>query len=308
VPELISVVIPTYNRPVQLGRCLAALAASDHPADRFEVVVVDDGGTIPLLPVVGSQTGTLRVTLVTQPNRGPAAARNAGAARARGSLLAFTDDDCMPDPQWLAALARHARERPGHLIGGVTANLLDGNPFSSASQHLVSYLYEYSFGHGCKSPRWRGFFASNNLAVPAEEFARMGGFDPDFPLAAGEDRDFSDRWAERNLPMLLAPDARVVHSHHLTASTFWRQHWNYGRGAFHYHLARSRRGAPPFHSEPLSFYRDLVLFPFGRETPWRGAQHAALLAVSQIANALGYLHESRRHPGSARNPDEPDAA
>lgn len=293
--DLISVVIPTYNRSAQLGRCLDALGRLRDPGGGFEVVVVDDGGSAPLEPVLDPYRDSLRLVLERQPNAGPASARNRGAAVARGTLLAFTDDDCQPDPDWLAALARAAAERPGHMIGGRTVNLLPDNPFSAASQHLVSYLYEYAL-RSADGQAWSGFFASNNLAVPADAFRGLGGFDTGFPLAGGEDRDFCARWNEAGLPAHYAPDATVRHLHRLGPRTFWRQHWNYGRGAFHFHQARARRGDGTLRPEPLRFYTGLLRYPLGREPLPRALLQTSLLAMSQAANALGYFRERWRRP------------
>jgi GT2 family glycosyltransferase len=296
----VTVVIPTFNRPRQLEACLAALAASTYPADRFDVVVVDDGGSADLRSVIQARreaSPDLSVRLERTDRGGPAAARNTGAALARGVLLAFTDDDCLPEAGWLDALVRCAAARPDHLIGGLTANQLTTNPFSAASQFLVSYLYEYSEGQR-GNPRWAGFFTSNNLAVPADDFHRIGRFDTSFPLAAGEDREFCDRWLARGLPTALAPDARVHHAHHLGPASFWRQHWNYGRGAFHFNRARARRGAGPLQPQPFAFYADLVRYPFRHGSGPRAALEAALLAASQGANALGYFYERLRSRGA----------
>ena len=72
-----SVVIPTYNRPQQLKRCLAALAALDYPHDRFEVIVVDDASPTPLNRLVEAVQDRIRARFVRQErNAGPAAARN----------------------------------------------------------------------------------------------------------------------------------------------------------------------------------------------------------------------------------------
>ena len=79
---------------------------------------------------------------------------------------------------------------PDHLIGGHTINALPQNPFSSASQDLVDYLCGYFDG---KDGRTR-LFTSNNMAVRADHFHAAGGFDTRFPRAAGEDREFCDRW------------------------------------------------------------------------------------------------------------------
>src|SRR5215470_15202715 len=101
-----SIVVPTYRRPAQLAVCLDAITRLDYPADRFEVIVVDDGSGAPPETAVAAVRGRVDVTLLAPPHRGPAAARNAGAAHAKGDVLAFTDDDCAPDASWLRALAR----------------------------------------------------------------------------------------------------------------------------------------------------------------------------------------------------------
>ena len=79
-----SVVVPTYERPDALRGCLESLTALDYPRERYEVVVVDDGGRAPLEEVVAPARERMRVELVSQPRGGPAAARNAGVARAGG--------------------------------------------------------------------------------------------------------------------------------------------------------------------------------------------------------------------------------
>ncbi|MEX0741320.1 MAG: glycosyltransferase, partial [Phycisphaeraceae bacterium] len=81
MPALVSVIIPTHNRPLQLRACLAALAGSSYPADRFEVVVVDDGGSARLGGIIDALPTGPRVTLIQQEQAGPAAARGRPTAR-----------------------------------------------------------------------------------------------------------------------------------------------------------------------------------------------------------------------------------
>lgn len=101
-----SIVIPTYNRPERLAKCLGAIAKLDYPRDRFEVIVVDDGSDTPLDLIVRPFQEQLSLTLIRQPNGGPAKARNTGVANAKGQFLTFTDDDCTPDSNWLTALEK----------------------------------------------------------------------------------------------------------------------------------------------------------------------------------------------------------
>ena len=178
-----SIVVPTYNRPQYLARCLNALAQMTYPRDRFEVIVVDDGSAQSMAPTVAPFRASLNLTLIEQANGGPAKARNAGAAQAQAQYLVFTDDDCQPTPTWLQALEAKLQACPQALVGGHTLNALPDNLFSTASQILIDYLYDYYNARHQPS-----FFASNNFAMAVEQFQAIGGFDTSFPLAAGEDR------------------------------------------------------------------------------------------------------------------------
>lgn len=281
-----SIVIPTYNRPQRLADCLAAIAKLDYPCDRFEVIVVDDGSKTPLDSIVAPLKNKIQITLLRQENAGPAAARNRGAAEARGEFLAFTDDDCQPLPNWLSQFAASLATAPEATIGGRTINALADNLYSTASQKLIDYLYEYYNPAKGKA----AFFASNNIAMPKSGFERLGGFDVSFPLAAAEDRDFCDRWAQ-NYPMVYAPQAQINHYHHLNLRSFWRQHFGYGRGAFCFHQLRSQRNAKPMEVEPLSFYFDLLTYPLSQPSRQPQILVSTLFFISQVANVTGFFWE-----------------
>jgi len=292
-----SVVVPTYERPASLARCLDALAAQTLDHDRFEVIVVDDGSAEPPRAVVARAATSIEVRLIEQANAGPATARNAGAEASRGRYVVFTDDDCRPDPAWLSAIDVTAACHPGCAIGGRIVNALGDGLYSTASQLLVEFLYEY-FNVDESEGR---FFITSNLAFPTESFRRIGGFDVTFPLAAAEDRDLCDRWREAGLCLLYCDDAIVHHAHALGLRSFCRQHFNYGRGAFHLHRARARRGEKPLRVEPPRFYGRLVGYPFGRDAGTRVVALSALMALSQGIYVGGYVSERLRNraPSSA---------
>jgi glycosyltransferase involved in cell wall biosynthesis len=284
-----SVVVPTYSRPRQLGACLTALAASSYPRELFEVVVVNDGGAPPD-ECVASFRDRLDVRLISQEHAGPAIARNTGAANAAGTFLAFTDDDCMPAPGWLRALDARLAAEPDRLVGGRIVNSLSENVYSEASQLLVQYLYEY-FADRRSGPR---FFSSSNLALRADLFQAIGGFDRGFVLSAGEDREICDRWQQGGRELSYEADALVYHAHDLSLKRFVRQHFAYGRGAHFYHLARSERKQERMKVEPLRFYTGMMRYPFRSATGARALGVAALLVVSQAANAAGFFYERKR--------------
>lgn len=283
-----SVVVPTHARPERLRTCLRALASVTSPPGGFEVVVVDDGGSAPLEGLITEVRDRIDVRLVRQANTGPAGARNRGAEAASGDAVAFTDDDCAPEAGWLVALDRaHARE-PAALLGGRIDNALRGNPFSEASQLLVTYLSEVG-----RARSGTAFFASANVGLDRTAFLAAGGFDTTFPLAAGEDRELCDRWAALGRPLQAVPDAVVAHRHTLDARGFWRQHQGYGRGAHRFRTARAARDRTPVRVEGPGFYLGLLRRPFDGRPVGSAVTLSALLGVAQVANAAGFLAEHR---------------
>jgi GT2 family glycosyltransferase len=283
-----SIIIPSFARPQKLVNCLQAFARLES-REGFEVIVVDDGGEVALDPVVVPFQGQFDVRVVCQRHLGPAAARNTGAAVARGKWLAFTDDDCAPAPDWLRTLANQFAATPDCMLGGRTVNALAQNRYSSASQLLIDYLYAYYNAE----PNDSRFFTSNNLAVPAVLFQRVGGFDTGFPNAAAEDRELCDRWRHFGYHMVFVPGAVIHHAHELTFASFWHQHFAYGRGAYRFHQTRQSRASAPMHLEPLTFYLRFLKYPFRqpRLTITSSTAMLTLFLVSQIANGAGFCME-----------------
>lgn len=274
-----AIIIPSYNRPEQLARCLEAAAAQD--AGDYEVIVVDDGSPSPLNSVC-SQFGD-RVRCVRQENAGPARARNTGARSTNATFLAFTDDDCRPRRDWLSNLIAANAGETDRMVGGLVVNALPGDPYASASQALCDFLYDYFGADEGEMP----FFTSNNIGVSREGFERLGGFDETFDRAAAEDRDFGIRWREHGGSLVFSQDAVIDHFHAMTLGKYWRQHSNYGAGAFRLHQLLDARASSRPKREPLTFYAQLMAWPL--MSGGIGKVHISLLMmISQVAMVAGY--------------------
>jgi GT2 family glycosyltransferase len=283
-----SVIIPTRDRKPQLAACLEGIANLEYPRSKFEVTVVDDGSKTSVEPIIAPFLNRINLALRSQPHRGPASARNTGAEMARGRFLVFTDDDCAPAPDWLQALSERLCRAPDHAIGGRIINALTDNPYATASQMLVDYLYAYYNGEDSRTR----FFTSNNLTLPADRFRAIGGYDPGFSFAAGEDRELCDRWLHHGYLMTYAPEVVVYHYHAMTLSSFCSQHFKYGRAAVRFRQTHESRGAGRVQVEPTSFYLEMLRCPFRckpRQPPW---VLASLLFLSQAANAAGFFWET----------------
>jgi glycosyltransferase involved in cell wall biosynthesis len=263
----------------------------DYPRERFEVIVVDDGGDTPLDATISSFRSDLTISLLQQANAGPAAARNAGAQCARGEFLAFTDDDCLPEPGWLKELAEALIQAPECMIGGATVNAATGNLCSVTSQLIVDVVYR----HYNADPSRARFLAANNLALSARGFREIGGFDPRFRTA--EDRDLCDRWLHRGRRIIYHPGARIRHARALNPRSFCRQHFEYGRGAARFHRVRAVRGSGSILADSGFHLRlgNWLWWPLQAVSRKQLIPVAVLLAVWQTANLAGFLWESARH-------------
>jgi len=189
-PE-VSVVVPTRDRPSGLAALLAALDAQTLAAERFEVVVVDDGSEP---PVEAPAARTVRHAAA----RGPAAARNAGWRAAQAPLVAFVDDDCIPEPGWLEALLAAAGGRPDVVVQGPVAPP-PGQAAHGPLEHTIA------------SAAPSAFYLTCNIAYPRALLERLGGFDESFARACGEDLDLGTRAVAAGATAAWAPGALVRH-------------------------------------------------------------------------------------------------
>jgi glycosyltransferase involved in cell wall biosynthesis len=195
-PE-IAVVIPTRGRESRLAFALEALAAQTLAPDRFEVVVVrgeDDGPLAPAPP-------GLNVRFLSHPeSTGAAAQRNVGWRAAGAPLVAFTDDDTRPMPDWLERLSA-AAEADGDAVVGQGRTEPDPDE--------VHLLYGLARSLEVTEPGW---FETCNIAYPRALLERLDGFDERFPGVWGEDTDLGLRALAAGARLEFAEDAVVFHA------------------------------------------------------------------------------------------------
>lgn len=283
----ISVIIPTRNRPQALARCVRALRRLDYPADCHEIVIVNDGGVLPHASVFADSAGSCPLSALSQRHAGPARARNYGAQHACGEWLAFSDDDCTVSGDWLKVLSQRFGASPGRGVVGRTINDTEDDQFAAASEVVLEYFgrLEWNAWGLSRLP------TTENLALPADRFRAIGGFDESFELAGGEDRDFCDRWLQRGWALDYAEAARVFRVPQPGLGPFLGRHFRYGRGAYRFSQLRSRRGGARVSARGMALYWGLLRCA-KVSTPTSRTRVAALVAASQLMTACGFLWQS----------------
>lgn len=214
-----SVIVCTRNGRERIGGCLEAILRMDHPG--FETIVVDDGSDDGTAEFVAGRFPAVR--LLRLDPCGLSAARNAGAEAAGGEILAYTDDDCEPDREWLARLERVFADGRYAAAGGPNLPPHPRNWHEAvvcaapgAPSHVMLDDEEAEHLPGC------------NLAVTRAAFDAVGGFDPRF-RTAGDDVDFCWRLRDAGFRLGFAPGAFVWHWRRPSIRAFLWQQIGYGR-------------------------------------------------------------------------------
>lgn len=296
-PPFVSVIIPVFNDTARLRGCLDALARQTYPRARHEVVVVDNGSSDDVRAALGQVEGAI---FAVERRPGSYAARNAGIAVARGEVLAFTDSDCLPQPDWIERGVARLLADPacGLVAGGIT--LFSHDPARPTAAELYErvtafpqqkYVEKYHYG------------ATANLFARRAVFARVGPFDA--ALASGGDREWGQRVHAAGLPLVYADEARVLHPARRTFAELSRKVARV-TGGIEQLRARRPGSLRPFAKALL---RDL-LPPLGKiRGVWRDPRLAGAgqrLRVTGVLLALRYaqawarLRARLRRPGGAQ--------
>ena len=193
---LFSVIIPTYHRNDLLAKCLDCLAPGVQtlPPEQYEVIVTDDGSQTTAEEMIRDRYPWAK--WVAGFRQGPAANRNNGARYAQGQWLVFTDDDCLPDPQWLEAYAKAIVSEPSCLV-------FEGRTYVDRPRKSLAEI--------SPANESGGYLWSCNFAIQRQFFESMAGFDERFPYAAMEDVELRRRLTKTGYKFSFIKTASVCH-------------------------------------------------------------------------------------------------
>jgi O-antigen biosynthesis protein len=212
-----SVIVCTFNGGATLDACLQGVAELRY--SNYQVIVVDDGSTDDTAEIAAGYD----VQLIRTPNQGLSAARNTGLAAATGDIVAYIDDDAVPDPDWLRFLAIGFRDSDHAAVGGPNVPPHDAGAVATCVEnapggpvHVLISDLEAEHIPGC------------NMAYRRSELLAIGGFDPQF-RAAGDDVDVCWRLQEAGATLGFHPAALVWHRRRDSVRRYWRQQQGYGK-------------------------------------------------------------------------------
>ena len=245
VPK-VSVIVCSYNGGQTLEACLRSLKKVNYPD--YEVLLVDDGSTDNTKEIVSHHPW---VNAIHQPNMGLSVARNVGAAHATGEILAYTDSDCMADPDWLYYLV-------GTLLSGNYAGV-GGPNISPPAQNWQQACVAAAPGgpsHVLLTDVVAEHIPGCNMAFHRWAFDKIGGFDPEY-RKAGDDVDFCWRLQQEGEVIAFSPSAIVWHYRRFTLKAFRKQQEGYGE------------------AESLLRFKHLVFFGPTGTAKWKGQVYGA---------------------------------
>lgn len=219
-----SIIIPVYNRPDEMAEMLASLAQQSEK--NFEVVVVEDGSSLPCKDEVDRYADTLEIQYCPKPNTGRSDTRNVGMQRARGDYFLFFDSDCILPPEYIQSLNRCLQKDYTDCFGGPDRALPTFTDMQKAVNFaMTSFLTTGGIRGSGKVCMEKFHPRSFNMGFSRAVYEKVGGFADMF----GEDIDLSIRIREAGFRTVLFPEVSVYHKRRVNLKKFFRQVYNFGQ-------------------------------------------------------------------------------
>lgn len=295
-----SVVVPTFNRLERLRRVIAALERQAYPSDSYEVIVISDGSTDGTDAYLETLRSTMQLQWLTQANRGPAAARNAGVQKAVGDFIVFIDDDVVPEPQLLEEHARSHQEagRDVVVLGPLlTPEGFDMAPWVRWEQEMLMKQYK-ALLRGDWTASARQFY-TGNASLRRSHILAAGGFDEGFRRA--EDVELAYRLANNGLKFVFNIKAVGMHFADRSYRAWLEAAYTYGRNDVIFARDRNQKWLlPTIRQEFLDRHfliRSLVRLCSGRSQLTRIASSALKLAADGATLLRAGVIERKAYSG-----------
>lgn len=218
-----SIIVPVYNRPDEVDELLQSLTTQT--TSDFEVVIVEDGSSLPCEDVCQRYCDKLDIHYFNKPNSGPGQSRNYGAERAHGDYLLVLDSDVVLPEGYLKAIDDELQRKDADAFGGPDAAHESFTPVQKAISYSMTSFFTTGGIRGGKKKLDKFYPRSFNMGIRREVYQRLGGFSK---MRFGEDIDFSIRIFKAGCHCRLFPEAWVWHKRRTDFRKFFRQVFNSG--------------------------------------------------------------------------------
>ena len=221
--ERFSIIVPVFNRPDEVAELLESLMQV--PFHDYELIIVEDGSSVPCEAVVKAYDEKLPVQYYAKPNSGPGQSRNYGAERAKGEYLLIWDSDILIPQGYFEAIEAFLKANPVDAFGGPDRAHESFTDVQKAINYSMTSFFTTGGIRGGKKKLDKFFPRSFNMGIRREVYEQLGGFRA---MRFGEDVDFSYRIVEAGYKTALIPDAFVYHKRRTDFRKFFRQVHNSG--------------------------------------------------------------------------------
>lgn len=218
-----SIIVPVYNRPDEVDELLQSLTVQSFKD--FEVLIVEDGSSVPCQAVVERYAALLNIRYFFKPNSGPGQTRNYGAERSTGEYLVILDSDVILPERYLEAVEKELQASPADAFGGPDRAHDSFTDIQKAINYSMTSFFTTGGIRGGKKKMDKFYPRSFNMGIRREVYAALGGFSK---MRFGEDIDLSIRIFKEGYTCRLFPDAWVYHKRRTDLKKFFKQVYNSG--------------------------------------------------------------------------------
>lgn len=228
---MISIIIPTYNAEKTIAQTSEYLLKQNYPKNQYEIIVVDDESTDDTIEIVKKFK---KVKIFKQTHKGPASARNLGAKHSKGNIFLFTDQDCIPDKNWIKYMVEPFKNPEIVGVQGTYKTLNKESLIARFAGYEIEQRHERM-----KKQKYIDFIGTFSAAYRKNIFLKLGGFDTCFKTASGEDPELSFKISKAGYKMVFQPKAIVHHRHPDTLFKFLKQKFLHGYWRIHLYKKHS---------------------------------------------------------------------
>jgi len=244
----VSIVVPCYNAQDTVLMCAKGCLSQDYP--NLEIIFVDDGSTDRTLRLLREFDD---IKVISQNNKGPAAARNLGWRSSQGEIICFTDSDCIPNRTWVTRFVKCYFDQAIDGVGG-SYDIVNSDKWLSRCIH-EEIIYRHK-----NMPKFVDYLGSFNVSYKRDVLVELSGFDESFLRASGEDNDLAYRAVKYGYKLMFDKENLVAHHHPEKISKYIKQQFWHGYWRLKLYFKHTNKISGDHYADSLDFIQIPISF------------------------------------------------